>query len=199
MQNRKSYYVALFGIMLATIFAAMTLDRALSIVIPIGIAWFCLTVTLSFAFMKDTWWIAVFAGLFFGLASLVTAPLGGKYVFLDPRISVLTRVISMTFAYFVYKFVSFLGRNAKNRRTMQYVALSVGAFFGVCANTATVLPALVLWGGRDSVVNLFMGIAVINFIPELVIATLAVPPIVLGVRKAMHFGIDGKSDKFAEA
>lgn len=199
MKTNKTYYIALLGIMLATTLVAMTLDRTLSVVLPIGIAWFCLTVSLCFAFMKRIWWVAVLAGLFFGLSSLITAPIGGKEVFLNPLISVLPRLIAMTMAYLAYILVLFLTRKLENQKKAQYIALTIGTFIGVCTNTATVFTALVWWGGSNSIVELFKALVWTNIVPELVIATSSVPPIVLRVRKAMQFGIDGRLDKFTDA
>ncbi|MEG2158358.1 MAG: hypothetical protein RRY18_00610 [Clostridia bacterium] len=191
--TKKTYYVALYGVMFATILVAMTIDRLLSAFLFLSFAICCLTVTMAFVFVRNEWKCALPAGLMFGICSLVTAFIGGRYVFFNPLISVIPRFVVGFSAFGVYRLFTMFLRRVKSKVTRQYIALSIGAAAGALTNTFMVLTALRLFNNGDAVFTAFSIIAVTNFLPELLASTLLTPPIVLGVRRAMKYGVEAEN------
>lgn len=173
MVNNKAYNVAKLAIMFATIFVAMMLDRAISI-LPIGfsMAVVALLVTLSFCFLENKWSTAILSGLFFGLASFLkefimpSATLGQVF---PPQywllVTIPPRVLMTTVAFAVYRLmVKLLSKTNVHKaefswiqsdedatsapklspRKRQIVAIAVASFFGLATNTFGFLTMLEL-------------------------------------------------------
>ncbi len=194
MKSKRTYQVALYGILLALIFVTMTLDRAISVFTPLSIAVITLTVTLSVCMLKNEWLLAVMSGVMFGFASWITSAFFPRFMdFLSPLISVLPRVFVGIVAFSVYKLMVLATNKMKNRFTAQYLALSLGSSFGVLTNTVCVLTCRNIFGFSDmGLATAFNAVLVTNFLPEIIIATILVPPTVLGVRKGLHLGVEAK-------
>lgn len=162
--NNKAYNVAKLAIMFATIFVAMMLDRAISI-LPIGfsMAVVALLVTLSFCFLENKWSTAILSGLFFGLASFIkefimpSALLGQVF---PPQywllVTIPPRVLMTTVAFAVYRLMAKLLSKTNVRkvefswmqsdddatpapklspRRRQITAMAVASLFGLITNT----------------------------------------------------------------
>lgn len=190
-KGRNSKIAALLAVMFAAIFVSMTLDRLLSFFLPISFAILSVASCLSFAIIKNKWLYAPLAGLFFGLASFITAFLFGKTAFYNPLISVLPRIFVGLFGFAAYRGMLFLLKEMPRRRTANIIASAVGSIIGVLTNTLLVLLALQLFNDGDKLFVVFQAIAITNFLPELIIATVLVPPIVVGVRRGMGVDADG--------
>ncbi|MBP5593694.1 MAG: hypothetical protein J6X75_05990, partial [Clostridia bacterium] len=70
MKNKISGIVALYGVMLAVLFVSMSIDRALSVALPISFAIASVAATATFALTRRRLLDAFGAGFFFGVASL---------------------------------------------------------------------------------------------------------------------------------
>lgn len=205
MKKNKTFYIALYGIMLAAIAVAMQLDRWLSLGLPTSTAAIVLLVMFSFAFVKNEWHIAFFAGVFFGLASLIkefilpgvlgTALLAGA-PYLLPVQYLLTRVPVGIAAFGAYRLLLLLTKNSSmSARARQILCISVGTFIGLMVNTALFL-------GCSIAIKMAMGmeytgffatiwaVMFTNIVPEYLISMIGAPLVVLGVRKGLHLGIE---------
>ena len=187
--------VAEFGVMLAVLFVAMTLDRAFSAWNLVSFAIVSVAATASFAMLKNRPLLAIASGSFFGLASLVTAFMFGKTAFFNPLVSVLPRMFIGITGYGAYKLAELLLCRVKNKRISEYIALTAGAAFVALSNTVYTLTCLWLFAQGDPLFVAFNVVFLTNALPEMVVAALATPPIVLGVRRGLRLGIDGKPRK----
>ena len=78
-------------------------------------------------------------------------------------------------------------------RGAEHFALSAGAFFTVVANTALTLPMMYLTSGSfGSLGEVYATLMLVNFLPELLVTTILTPVVVLGVRKGLRLGVDGR-------
>lgn len=78
-------------------------------------------------------------------------------------------------------------------RGMEHFALGIGAAFTAISNTALVLPMMFLFGDQYSTLaDVYAALTVINFLPELLVTTLLSPVVVLGVRRGLRLGTDGR-------
>ena len=85
------------------------------------------------------------------------------------------------------------GRGRTGERGREHVSLCIGAFFTVVSNTALVLPMMFLFGGSyGSLSEVYATLTLVNFLPELIITVALAPFIILGVRRGLRLGIDGK-------
>ncbi len=205
MKTNKAFYVALYGIMLAAIAVAMALDRLFSLGLGISTAAIVLLVMFSFAFVKNEWLIAFFAGVFFGLSSLVKelimpgvlgqALLAGA-PYLMPVQYMLTRLPVGIAAFGAYRLLLFLSKNGKmSARSRQILCISIATFVGLIVNTSLFLGSTILiQKGLGMEFKGFFAIiwAVMftNILPEYLISIIGAPLVVLGVRKGLHLGIE---------
>ncbi len=205
--NNKAYNVAKLAIMFATIFVAMMLDRAISI-LPIGfsMAAVALLVTLSFCFLENKWSTAILSGLFFGLASFIkefimpSALLGQVF---PPQywllVTIPPRVLMTTVAFAVYRLMLKLTAKSTPRRR-QITAMAVASLFGLITNTVGFFTMLELSRilyqvPTNGVFVLIYGVLVSNIIPEYLISIICVPLVVLGVRRGLKLGAEGAQHK----
>ena len=85
------------------------------------------------------------------------------------------------------------GSGRTGGRGAEHFALSVGAFFTVVSNTALVLPMMFLTSGAyGSLGDVYATLTLMNFLPELLVTTALSPVAVLGVRRGLHLGTDGR-------
>ncbi len=133
--------------------------------------------------------VGVAVGLIFGLFSIyqnLTNPTLLSFAFLNPVVSVLPRVLIGVTAYYSYR-LPFI-RN-------QIVRIGIGAAIGSLTNTAGVLSAIYfIYAAQYAAVNgidataagkAIFGIALVNGIPEAVVAVVVTIPAVLAVQKVM--------------
>ncbi|HWR10141.1 ECF transporter S component [Sporomusa sp.] len=131
--------------------------------------------------------VGAMIGLLFGLFSIVqslTAPNILSFAFINPLVSVLPRVLIGITAYYAYKWTW-----AKN----EGVRIGVGALVGSLTNTFGVLTMIyVLYAAQFAEVRgidlaatakVIYGIALVNGVPEAIIATAISVPIVTAIKK----------------
>lgn len=81
-------------------------------------------------------------------------------------------------------------------RKLEHFALSLGALFTVVANTALVLPMMMLLSDQyATLADVYAVLTLMNFLPELLITTLVAPAVIKGVRRGLRLGFDGKPKK----
>jgi uncharacterized membrane protein len=126
-------------------------------------------------------------GLIFGLFSIMQNMAGGSILspmFLNPLVSVLPRMIIALTAYYSY---------AALKKKNNIVAIGVGAAVGSLTNTIGVLGMIyVLYAGQyaqikgiaaNMVAGTILSSAVINGIPEAIVAVIISIPVVISVKK----------------
>lgn len=205
MKKTKTFYVALYGIMLAAIAVAMVLDRFFSSGLPISTAATVLLVMFSFAFVKNEWQIAFFAGVFFGLASLIKefilpSELGAALLagapYLLPVQYLLTRVPVGIAGFGVYKLFLSLTKNSRmDARVRQALSISLGTLGGLIVNTVLFLGCSIIIKGMLGMEYKAFFVVIwaamfTNIIPEYLISVIGAPLVVLGVRKGLHLGTE---------
>lgn len=80
-----------------------------------------------------------------------------------------------------------------DEKVIELFRLGIGAFFTVVANTAFVLPMMFLVGEQyQTLSDVYAILTVMNFLPELLITTISSPIVIMGVRRGLRLGIDGK-------
>lgn len=215
-KSNKSYYVALYGIMFACIFVAMMVDKLISLPFSsLGLpsmALCVLLVTFCFCFIRNEWFTALLAGVFFGLASWIkvfifpsdiaylTAIIGTDSPLIIPYtllVYVVPRIFVGITAFGVYKLFCVIFHNIGDVKVKQKVALTFGTLFGLAANTLLFLSALNLCKEQigQSVSPLFdviMAVIYTNIIPEYLVSIYFVPLVVLAVRRGLHLGIEAE-------
>ena len=205
MKDNKTKQLTRWAITLAVIFVAMMLDKAISVALPVSMAACVLLATFTFCFLDNSWVSGVLAGTFFGIASLCKEFIFPSLMFdanVNPLISVLPRALMALLAIATYKLMLACTKSCKPR-ARQMVSITVATFVGLVANTILYLLALGIYKDVAGLQNtgLFATIYAVlftNIIPEYLISLLAVPTIVLGVRKGLKLGIDGNNWKKAD-
>ena len=191
-RSKKSFHVAMYGIMAATIFVAMFIDKALSSFLPISMA---VVVLMGFV-----------SGAVFGLASWVKAMIFGEAITINPLVSLLPRLFVGISCFAVYRLVlwlikkcrkeeKFLAADKKQKWWRQSGAMMVGIFVGLVVNTVLFLTATNLckkFLGQEytGLLAIIKVVLFTNILPEYLISILAVPQIVLGVRRGLGLGIE---------
>lgn len=211
-KNNGAFFVAFCAVMFACIFVAMMLDRAISATLPISMAACTLLIVFSFCFVQNDWRIGALSGVFFGLASLlkemffpslITTQLLslGKWYIL-PVQYLIPRVVVGVAAFAVYKLMLLLCNKMQNGYLRQTVALTVATVVGLLVNTLLFLSVLafsnVQAGVDTTLIAILSSVVVINILPEYLISILLTPHVVLGVRKAMRWGINAERNEEEE-
>ncbi|KMT21100.1 ECF transporter S component [Clostridium cylindrosporum] len=131
--------------------------------------------------------VGAIVGFIFGLFSIyqaVTMPTITSFIFLNPIIAILPRVLIALSAYYVYYFISI-----KYPR----VSIAFSSIIGTFINTFLVLLlAYIFYAERlayvfkinSSTIGMFLaGIGFTNGIPEIIVSTLITLPVVLAINK----------------
>jgi uncharacterized membrane protein len=126
-------------------------------------------------------------GLIFGLFSImqnITAPNLLSFAFINPLVSVLPRVLIGLTSYYVYK-LSFIKKDS--------LRIGLATVIGSLTNTFGVLTMIyILYAAKFAAAkgidpsvaaNTIYGIAIINGVPEAIIATIITIPVVLAIKK----------------
>lgn len=204
----KAYTIAKYAIMLATIFVAMMLDRAISVGLPISTAAVTILVTFSFCFLENKWTTGIFAGLFFGVASffkefIFPSSVSAFPVYVWPLITVLPRVATGAVAFASYKLMLLITSKMRNKYSRQTVSITVAVFLGNVCNTVLFLATLNIakrTAGMDytPLITVIKAALITNIIPEYLISMILAPHVALGVRRGLGLGIDGNNWKLAK-
>lgn len=181
----KTKTVVLYATLGALIFAAMTLDRAITPFLPLSAAFITLTVTFTFALVKPNLATAVASGIIFGVSSCITAIFFGKSSVINPLISILPRAFLGFIIYGVYMLCRRIFGKAKPK-TREIASISIAAALTTAMNTVLFLSALVLFGENNTIDSVFKITVLANSIPELVMTAILVPLVTLGVRRGLH-------------
>ena len=199
----KAYTVAKYAIMLATIFVAMMLDRAISVGLPISTAAVTILVTFSFCFLENSWTTGILAGVFFGVASffkefIFPSSVSAFPVYVWPLITVLPRAIMGAVAFALYKLMLLVTSKMRNKYSRQTVSITVAVFLGNVCNTVLFLSALNIAKrtvGMDytPLITVIKAALITNIIPEYLISMILSPHVALGVRRGLGLGVDGNN------
>ena len=181
--------VVLYATLGALIFAAMTLDRAITPFLPLSAAFITLTVTFTFALVKPNLATAVASGVIFGVSSCITAIFFGKSSVINPLISILPRAFLGFIIFGVYVLCRKIFRKAKPK-TREIASISIAAAITTAMNTVLFLSALVLFGEDNTIDSVFKITVLANAIPELVMTAILVPIVTLGVRRGLRITPD---------
>ncbi len=197
--------IAILGVFFGIILAFTLLPQIGFIVIP-GLPFGITTIgipTLILAFTRPKLSYAFFAGLFFGVASLIGSflyPGGLNHLFQNPLISVLPRIAFVLYAYMVYIFMSKIFKektdvteqntsSATVYHTLSFkINLGVATALGMIFHTFLVIGILSLVSSDVSMDALFgfKGILLLNGIPEAIVTTVAVIIIVPILRRYLE-------------
>ncbi|MCB2308942.1 ECF transporter S component [Clostridium estertheticum] len=126
-------------------------------------------------------------GLIFGVFSIIqniTAPNILSFAFINPLVSVLPRVLIGLTSYYVYK-LSF-GKNENLRIGLATVIGSLTNTFGVLTMVYILYAAkFAVSKGIDTSIaaKTIYGLAIINGVPEAIIATIITIPVILAIKK----------------
>lgn len=201
----KAYTVAKYAIMLATIFVAMMLDRAISVGLPISTAAVTILVTFSFCFLENSWVTGILAGVFFGVASffkefIFPSSVSAFPVYVWPLITVLPRAVMGAVAFAVYKLMLLATSRMRNKYSRQTVSITVAVLLGNVCNTVMFLSALNIakrTAGMDytPLITVIKAALITNIIPEYLISMILAPHVALGVRRGLGLGVDGNNGK----
>lgn len=135
-------------------------------------------------------------GLVWGVTCLIYAAMNGTAdaaIFLDPRISVIPRILVGFAAGWFYRLFSFLfGKLIHNRNASVITAATLTGILGTATNTALVLTAISLFGGSGvlklgAVLKTIIQTAIaLNGVVELILAAVLVPALCVPLFKYMR-------------
>lgn len=198
--NNKAHQVAKYAVMLAVIFVATLLDRAITLGLPIAGATVELLVTFALCFLFNSWLDGFLASVFMGLSSFILAFPFAKVASQNPLISIVPRLFVTILAFSVYRLILLAAAKLKNRILSQTLAIVPATLIGLIANTILYMGALTLFtDAYASLVTALQAVAILNVLPEYLVSVLGVAPLVLGVRRGLKLGVDGNNWKKATA
>lgn len=126
-------------------------------------------------------------GLIFGIFSMfqaVTAPTVTSFVFLNPIVAILPRVLIGIVAYYAYKVIPIKNQGIKS---------AAGAIAGTLTNTIGVLGLIyliylerftsALGATPEQGKALILGVATTNGIPEILVSAAIVVPVIIGIKR----------------
>ena len=199
LNSSRAAKVAKYAIVLATVFVAMFVDRAISLGFPVSAATIVLLVTFSFALLDNELSSAVIIKEFIPVLQSSVALLP---VYVRPVVTFIPRMSMGLVLFGVYRLMLKLTANMSSVRGRQILSIVVAVFFALVTNTLLFL-SLLNWFKtlfsieHDSTMTLIkMGLA-INIPVEYCASLLFVAPVVLGVRRGLKLGVDGNGGKRA--
>lgn len=205
--NSRAGKVAKYAIVLATIFVAMFLDRAISLGFPVSAATIVLLVTFSFALLENDLGSAIICCSLFGLASFVKefipflqSSVALLPIYVRPVVTLVPRMTMGLVLFGVYRLMFTLTKKMSSARGRQVLSIVVAVFFALITNTVLFLGLLNLFKTvfnieHDSVIALIKTGLAINIPVEYLVSMLFVSPVVLGVRRGLKLGVDGNGIK----
>lgn len=133
--------------------------------------------------------VGAFVGLIFGIFSVfqaITNPTPVSFVFLNPMVSILPRVLMGVFSFYAYDFLKRIGDKKHS------FDLIIASIVGTLTNTIGVLTMIYIFFGERfvealgldplSARKIILGIGLTNGIPETIIAIIIVTAVVRGLR-----------------
>lgn len=197
--NNKALQVARYAIMLAMIFVATLLDRAITIALPIAGATVELLVTFALCFLFNSWIDGFLASVFMGLSSFILAFPFSKVASQNPLISIVPRLFVSILAFSIYRLILLATKKMRNKAVAQTIAMIPATLIGLIANTILYMGALTLFtDAYGSLVVALQAVAILNCLPEYLISFVGVAPLVLGVRRGLKLGVDGNNWKLPD-
>ena len=194
--NSKAFHVARYAIMLATIVVAVLMDKTITLGWPIAGATVELLITMSLCFLFNSWLDGFLATTFMGLSSFIWSFPFANVASQNPAISVVPRLFVGIIAFTVYRLMLLILKKVGNQPVKQTASIVVATFVGLVSNTILYLSALSLFGDNyGSLTELLKGVAILNILPEYLVALLGVSAVVLGVRHGLKLGFDGNNWK----
>lgn len=205
--NSRAGKVAKYAIVLATIFVAMFLDRAISLGFPVSAATIVLLVTFSFALLENDLGSAIICCSLFGLASFVKefipflqSSVALLPIYVRPVVTLVPRMTMGLVLFGVYRLMLTLTKKMSSVRGRQVLSIVVAVFFALVTNTVLFLGLLNLFKTvfnieHDSIIALIKTGLAINIPVEYLVSMLFVSPVVLGVRRGLKLGVDGNGIK----
>ncbi len=205
--NSRAGKVAKYAIVLATIFVAMFLDRAISLGFPVSAATIVLLVTFSFALLENDLGSAIICCSLFGLASFVKefipflqSSVALLPIYVRPVVTLVPRMTMGLVLFGVYRLMLTLAKKMSSARGRQVLSIVVAVFFALVTNTVLFLGLLNLFKTvfniqHDSIIALIKTGLAINIPVEYLVSMLFVSPVVLGVRRGLKLGVDGNGIK----
>lgn len=182
----KSKRIALYGVFAALLVVVFYLETLIGSfwVTPPAIVSLSLLFTLC---LSDDWKLGLGGGILFGLTSWALAAIFANPVFIFPWNSVLPRLFVGIGAYGVFRLMSFLVRNRKNKFVTAYLPYSIGAACGILINTVLVITCLTLFESDMGSLSYWMSICLtINFPIELVAAMVLTPILSNALKRAFR-------------
>lgn len=205
--NSRAGKVAKYAIVLATIFVAMFLDRAISLGFPVSAATIVLLVTFSFALLENDLGSAIICCSLFGLASFVKefipflqSSVALLPIYVRPVVTLVPRMTMGLVLFGVYRLMLTLTKKMSSARGRQVLSIVLAVFFALVTNTVLFLGLLNLFKTvfnieHDSIIALIKTGLAINIPVEYLVSMLFVSPVVLGVRRGLKLGVDGNGIK----
>lgn len=133
--------------------------------------------------------VGMFVGLIFGISSLIrsiTIPTPTSFVFWNPLVSILPRILIGLASYYIYKLSI---KTTKN----EAVSLGIAGAIGTLVNTLGVLGMIyVLYAEKfvtaiglsaDNAFKIISGIGITNGLPEMFVAMIIVTAVVKAIKK----------------
>lgn len=133
--------------------------------------------------------VGAFVGLIFGIFSVfqaITNPTPVSFVFLNPMVSILPRVLIGVFSFYAYDFLKRIGDKKHS------FDLIIASIVGTLTNTIGVLTMIYIFFGERfvealgldplSARKIILGIGLTNGIPETIISIIIVTAVVRGLR-----------------
>lgn len=181
----KSKIIARYGIIIALIICAYFIDSFASRGSPIRFAVATIVVIMTISQLFD-YKTAIFATTMFGLSSLMFAyfiPTASSYLFVQPHISVLPRIMIGVTSFGVYLLLQKVLHNRKNIVLNTFLPSSVAAAVGVLTNTILVLLMISVTANNDFFTSFMATVVKINFVVEFFSAIIVVPILTTAVKK----------------
>jgi uncharacterized membrane protein len=202
--------VAYYGACLAVIFVFFLIDTLISLfpIFAVSIAVTALPVALAIILLAQNFTEALIAGFLMGFASFMRAIILPVHVaspyFINPLVSVFPRILVGIGTYSAFRlmvYIAFILQGKKTRRDkpatrtskMEDTSIMIGiaAVIGATINTFTVLPMLSLFRVDRTLTMLLQATIAVNYVPEVIVAAIIVPLIVISVARARNVKIAG--------
>ncbi len=208
-QSDKIKRLAVAGVLLALILIFLLVPINLSGLVDIAVV---ALIAVLIGCQFDGIWMGLFCGTAFGITSLIASYTTGSGALLapafqNPLISIFPRLIVPVTTYFSFIGMRKLFKKAYDLKKKDfdekranhlsvYVSSLVSSIVGVLTNTTFVMGMLFafhagdVFGETEIGIALLVGILSVNFPIELAICAAVTPPILIGIRTALHINND---------